>query len=83
VLRLTCNVTGADDFSAACTIASACSSVMTSNADKGRPVCAASAIKRGRHDLWHEDLPWGSDPGAGPVGSQLITTIPNDMLVGN
>jgi len=44
VLRLTCNITGADDFSAACTIASACSSVMTSNADKGRPVCAASAI---------------------------------------
>jgi len=44
VLRLTCNITGADDFSAACTIASACSSVMTSNADKGRPVCAASTI---------------------------------------
>jgi hypothetical protein len=44
VLRLTCNITGADDVSAACTIASACSSVMTSNVDKGRPVCAASAI---------------------------------------
>ena len=42
MLRLTCNVTGADDFSAACTIASACSSVMTSNADKGR----RSALRR-------------------------------------
>ena len=34
-------------------------------------------------EIRREELPSGSDPGDGPVESQLITTVPNDMLADN